>query len=425
MTTSIRAIPTLPSALDASVSVPGSKSIANRALVCAALGRGESMITNVPPGDDTIAMLGCLRALGVGIDIDEGAVTVGGPPAWPEHHTVLDAGLAGTTSRFVTALAALGHHRITIDGYPPLRQRPFQPLHDALRQLGAGVVCTQQPGGLPADVTGPPTGREVTMRGDVSSQYVSALMMIGPALREGLDLSLSTPLVSRPYVELTRSVMAWFGISGIEFDDRRVTVPAGEFEAAEVAVEPDASSASYPLAIAAVVGGSIKVAGLGSDALQGDMRVVDLLAEMGCEVAVGHDATTIIRPPQRAMKGIEVDMADISDLVPTIAVVAAFAETPTTIGGVGFIRGKESDRLGDLAAELGKAGVDVRETSDGLVIEPSADRVRPARLGTHHDHRLAMAFGVLGARVAGIEVEDPDVVTKSWPRYWDMLTSLA
>ncbi len=405
------------------VSVPGSKSIANRVLICAALADGLSTISNVPDGDDTRAMLGCLRTLGLDAEANADRVSLDGVgTAWTTEPRTLFAGLAGTTSRFVTAMAALGSSPITIDGHPPLRARPFGPLHEALRQLGVHVAPGAAFGNLPTTITGPPTSARVDIRGDVSSQYVTALMLIGPEVPGGLDLSLTTPLISRPYVELTAAVMAWFGITDVDVAERRIRVGPGAYEPADVAVEPDASSASYPLALAAVCGGSMTVPGLGVGALQGDARFGDVLGEMGC--AVGRDAEQVTVSNTGDLRGIDIDMADISDLVPTVAVVAAFASSPTRVRGVGFIREKESDRLGDLSTELRLAGVDIDETDDGLEIRPSSDRLRPAQLATHHDHRLAMAFGVLGSAAGGIVVEDPDVVSKSWPGFWTMLEDL-
>jgi 3-phosphoshikimate 1-carboxyvinyltransferase len=301
-----------------------------------------------------------------------------------------------------------------------LRRRPFAPLHDALVQLGVGVGAASW-GQLPVTVTGPPTGWQVSIAGDVSSQYISALMMIGPYLPDGLTVDLTSELVSRPYVEMTAAIMARFGAEGIAIADQRITVEKGSYQPTELEIEPDASSASYPLALAAVCGGSIEVSGLGDDSLQGDSCFADLLAQMGCTVVRDGRRTRVTRSPGSPLRGIDVDLADASDLVPTLAAVALFAETPTTITGVGFIRNKESDRLGDLSAELWRAGGAVEETPDGLVIRPSSAALHAARLGTHHDHRLAMAFGVIGARVAGIEVDDRAVVSKSWPGFWQML----
>lgn len=415
------------STVDAVVAVPGSKSIANRALVCAALADGTSHLSNLPDGDDTTAMLACLGALGAGIDGAAPLVSVAGRPELaPPVGTVAFAGLAGTTSRFITALATLSPVPVTVDGHAPLRARPFGPLQDALRRLGATVVAGGQPGGLPVIVHGPPTGSMVALPGDVSSQFVSALMMIGPQLRDGLRIDLTTELVSRPYVELTAAVMEAFGGAGVVVADSQIVVPAGRYRPADVFVEPDASSASYPLAVAATSGGTVTVEGLGRASRQGDARFADLLAAMGCSVVWRPASVTVRRDAARPLTGIDVDMADISDLVPTLAVVAACASTPTIIRGVGFIRAKESNRLGDLAAELTQAGVRITETPDGLVIDPSLGTLRSARLGTHHDHRLAMAFGVLDrVTPGGLTIDDPSVVSKSWPGFWQMLTTLS
>ena len=417
----VRAVRPISTPPDAVIAVPGSKSIANRALVCAALARGRSDLTNMPDGDDTVAMLACLRALGLDAELAGDRVSIVGIGTdWsPEPHT-LHAALAGTTSRFVTALAALGCGPIVVDGHAPLRRRPFGPLHEALGQLGVTVTPGEAFGKLPATIEGPPTSGRVHMRGDVSSQYVTALMLVGPYLPGGLELRLTSELVSRPYVELTAAVMTWFGVDGVAVGEDLIVVAPGEYRPADVVVEPDASSASYPLAIAALTAGRVTIDGLGTDALQGDAAFADVLVEMGCQVE--RSARSITVAGGGVLRGIDVDMADISDLVPTVAVVAAMAATSTRIRGVGFIREKESDRLGDLASELRRAGVDVDETDDGLEVRPS--RPHSARLATHHDHRLAMAFAVLGTVVDGIEVEDPQVVSKSWPDFWHMLDGL-
>jgi 3-phosphoshikimate 1-carboxyvinyltransferase len=413
----------------ADVMVPPSKSIVNRALVCAALAAGTSEISGVAPGDDTAAMIGGLQQLGCGIGLRVDGVRqladVAGTGGLLEPGPMrLDAGLAGTTSRFLTALCTLGTGEYTIDGAPPLRGRPMGPLHDALTALGATVRAAETEGHLPVTVAGPLRRADaVMMPGDVSSQYVTALMLIAPYIPGGLKLWLSSGLVSRPYLEITRSVMAAFGVDDVDIRDRHVTVGPGEYLATDFVVEPDASSASYPLAAAAMVGGAASVRGLGSDSVQGDARFVDLLAAMGCSVVVGATDTVVMRRRDTPLRGIDVDMSDISDLVPTLAVVATQAVTPTRISGVGFIRGKESDRLGDLAAELRKTGAVLTVEADGLLVEPT-DQLHGARLGTHHDHRLAMAFGLLGLVVDGIEIVDPSVVSKSWPSYWDALAAI-
>ncbi|CAN5555551.1 3-phosphoshikimate 1-carboxyvinyltransferase [soil metagenome] len=410
--------------VEAVVAVPPSKSIMNRALVCAALADGQTTIEGVAPGDDTIAMIGCLGALGVRVAVtDDDTVEVTGIGGAIEAAPVtLHAGLAGTTARFVTAVAALGHQPYTVDGNGPLRRRPMGPLHEALVALGAEVEHHGAPGCLPVTITGPANaGLPLLLPGDVSSQYVSALMMIGPYLPDGLDLHVTTPLVSAPYVWITAAVMRSFGCASVGVhEERAVSVATGRYDAGvHYAVEPDASSASYPLALAAVRGGTVKVPGLGRQSIQGDVEFVQILEEMGCEVRRDDDGIRLSRDPERPLEGIDVDLRDMSDLVPTLAVVAATASSTTVISGVGFIRHKESDRVGDLATELAKTGARVYEQPDGIIIEPSL--LHGAALNTHDDHRLAMAFGVLGAVVEGIDIDDADVVSKTWPDYWETL----
>jgi 3-phosphoshikimate 1-carboxyvinyltransferase len=413
----------------ADVAVPPSKSISNRALICAALADGESEVVGLAPGDDTAAMIECLAALGVPVGLSHAdgrqvANVIGTGGAFPVGPITLNARLAGTTSRFITAVAALGPGPYLIDGDPPLRLRPMAALHDSLYSLGARLEPGADWGHLPVTVSGPLGGADaIVMPGDVSSQYVTALMLIAPMIRDGLRLGLSTTLVSRPYIEITKAVMESFGATGVEIAHRHVHVSESSYAGTRYEVEPDASSASYPLAAAAMVGGAVSVRGLGRASLQGDAVFCDVLERMGCLVTVGEFDTVVMRRRDTPLRGIEIDMADISDLVPTMAVVATQATTPTRITGVGFIRNKESDRLGDLATELQKLGARITVDDDGLTIVPT-DLLSGARLDTHHDHRLAMSFGLLGLVVDGIEVADPAVVSKSWPDFWEALDAI-
>jgi 3-phosphoshikimate 1-carboxyvinyltransferase len=409
--------------IDAVVEVPGSKSVANRALVCAALAEGESVLSGVPDGDDTEAMLDCLRAIGVEVERGGDEVRVaGGQSRFKRGSITLQARLAGTTSRFVTALAALGPGTYTIDGEQPLRNRPMGPLHDALAAMGVDVQPLEAPGRLPVRVNGPVDVSldEVSLRGDVSSQYLTALMLIAPYFPNGVRFVLTTPLVSRPYIRITAAVMEAFGVPGVELGDRIITVPAGRYQPREYTIEPDASSAGYPLAAAAICGGRVRVPGLTDRAIQGDAAFGKVLAQMGCVVTQDASGTTVTR--SGPLNGVAINMVDLSDLVPTLAVVGAFADGPTDIYGVGFIRHKESDRLSDLCLELRKAGIDATDNPHGLIVQPSAPR--SATLATHHDHRLAMSFALVGLGASGIIIEDPDVVSKSWPDFWAMIESL-
>lgn len=423
----------LGAAIDAIVDVPGSKSIANRALFCAALADGESVLSNVPDGDDTQAMLASLRALGLEVDSAVGLTeassragstvrVVGGRSRLLPGPLTLHAGLAGTTSRFLTTLCALGNGAYTIDGDPPLRARPMAPLHDAMTALGARVRPRESVGHLPVTIEGPfdLASDEVTMPGDMSSQFLTALMLVAPYFTDGLRFVLSTELVSRPYVRMTAAIMQRFGVPDVAVGDRIIVVPPGRYSARHLLVEPDASSAGYPLAAAAICGGRATVPGLTKDSIQGDASFCHVLARMGCTVTQNDEATTVAR--SGPLRGLAINMVELSDLVPTLAAVAAFADGATEIHGVGFIRNKESDRLGDLCRELRRTGVGAVDTADGLIVTPAP--MQMATLATHHDHRLAMAFALVGLGASGIVVDNPEVVSKSWPGFWSMIESL-
>jgi 3-phosphoshikimate 1-carboxyvinyltransferase len=418
--------------LDCEVPVPGSKSIANRALVCAALAGNDTTVFGVPDGDDAQALIESLRRLGVTIS-DEGVANGGETLRFvtaldldASDTVLLDARLAGTTSRFLTALCALRDGTAVIDGLEALRRRPMADLHDALRGLGAHVLPMEFPGHLPVEVSKSGVrGGEVEIDGSVSSQFTTALLLIAPYLRGGLRVVVTGSRVSDSYLLMTARVMAQFGADVVVTETRRgleIGVGEGAYVPCAYRVEADASSASYPLAMAAVCGGAVTVPGLNADSLQGDVGFARILEQMGCDVEWGSDSVTVRRHLERPLRGIDIDLVDMSDLVPSVAVVALFAGETTRIRGVGFIRHKESDRLGDLAAELEKCGARIAVMDDGLVIDPAP--MHGARLDTHHDHRLAMAFAVLGARVPGVEIEDPNVVTKSWPGYWAIRESM-
>jgi 3-phosphoshikimate 1-carboxyvinyltransferase len=295
----------------------------------------------------------------------------------------------------------------------------FEVVHLAEGNRGVAVVLVDA--ALPVEIAGPARGGSVEVPGDISSQYITALMLIGPLLPEGVEIHLTSPLVSRPYVDMTAAVMREFGAHEVDIEPKRIAVRPGGYVATDYHVEPDASSASYPLALVALAGGRVRVPALTRDSLQGDVRFAELLGAMGCDVTWEPDGVSVSRPADRVLEGVDVDMADVSDLVPSLAVVAVIAGSPTRIRGVGFIRSKESDRLGDLAAELSTMGADIEVEPDGLLIRPAARPLHGTRLGTHHDHRLAMAFGVLGTVVPGVVVEEAGVVSKSWPGFWDAL----
>jgi 3-phosphoshikimate 1-carboxyvinyltransferase len=413
------AVEPLTAPVDATVRPPGSKSITNRALLCAALAPGTSTLSGALFADDTRAMMDAVAALGATVDTDESRHTVtvtGIDPARTPAAGTIDARQSGTTSRFLLPAVALLSGRTVVDGSEQLRARPFGPILDALRQIGADVEDLGRPGCLPAAVHGPAHGGPVEVSGHISSQFLSGLLMAGPLMDRGLAVSLTSPLVSVPYVEMTKAVMAAFGVpvTGL-------TVEPGGYRPADYSIEPDASAASYFLGAAAITDGRVTVAGLGTASLQGDVRFADVLERMGASVTRTADSVTV-RGTGR-LHGIDVDMADISDTAQTLAAVAVFADSPTRVSGIGFIRGKETDRVGAVVTELRRAGIDAVEDADGFTIHPGAPR--PTRFATYDDHRMAMSLSLIGLRAPGIEITDPGCVAKTYPAYFTDLATLA
>jgi 3-phosphoshikimate 1-carboxyvinyltransferase len=399
---------------DATVGIPGSKSLTNRALVAAALAPGTSRLEGGLVADDTEAMVEGVRALGAGVRVDGGGVTVVGG-ARPTGAVAVDARLSGTTARFLLPVLALGEGPATLDGAPPLRARPMGPLLDALRSLGASV----EGDALPVTVRGPMGGGTVRLPGDVSSQFLSGLLLAGPCVHGGLRVEPTTPLVSAPYVAMTAAVMAAFGVD-VGRDGEAWVVPGAPYRPTRYAVEPDASAASYFFAAAVLTGGRVTVDGLGRGSVQGDLAFVDVLERMGAVVERGDDHTTVAAGPR--LTGVDVDLSALSDTAQTLAAVAVFAESPTRVRGIGFVRGKETDRLAAVVHELRRCGVEADETDDGFVVHPGPPH--PAVVETYDDHRMAMSFALLGLRVPGIAIADPGCVAKTFPGFWDALDGL-
>jgi 3-phosphoshikimate 1-carboxyvinyltransferase len=407
---------------DRVVTVPGSKSITNRALVCAALaaheGHGASTISGALVADDTEAMVEALQALGLDVDGDEDVRVDGSIEA---DGVVLDARQAGTVARFLLPVLALVPGRRRLDASAQMRARPIAPLLAALEPLGARLAPAGEGGTLPVDVIGGTLiERHTRVSGDVSSQFLSALMLVGPCLPQGLVVELTSPLVSRPYVDMTAAVMGAFG-ARVHVGGQTVEVEPGGYRGTAYVVEPDASAASYPFAAAALTASRAVVVGLGSTSLQGDVAFVACLADMGAQVDIERDRISV--RGTGGLNGIDADLADFSDTAPTLAVCAAMATTPSRIGGIGFIRGKESDRIGAVVAELRRCGVDATELADGVAVAPGGPP-RPAIVATYHDHRMAMSFATLALARPGIAIADPGCVAKTFPGFWTMLAAL-
>ena len=412
-------------ALDASLRVPGSKSITNRALLCAALARGDSTLTGALASDDTEAMCGALRALGAPVRVDTDRLQVRGTggrlraPSAP-----LDARASGTTARFVTAAASLADGPVVIDGTPRMRERPIDDLVSALGQLGVAAQ-TLGPGGCPPVRVGGgrPAGGRVALRADRSSQFVSALLMAAPYATSDVDIALAGPVVSRPYIDLTMAVMGSFGAMASWRNATTLHVDGGTgYRGRHYDVEPDASAATYPFAAAAIAGGRVCVEGLPADSLQPDLGFLDVLEAMGCRVE--RDGTGIaVCATRGALRGIDVDMGEQPDAALTLAVVALFARGTTRIRNVANLRIKESDRLAALERELGKLGARVRTGPDSLTVEPPAV-LRGADIETYDDHRIAMACSLAGLSVPGLVIRNPSCVAKTWPGFFEELAFL-
>jgi 3-phosphoshikimate 1-carboxyvinyltransferase len=411
--------------------VPGSKSITNRALVLAALfgNRSGCELRGALRCEDTQVMVAGLRELGLAIEPrwPESLVHVSRsatPQVIPATDADLFVGNSGTTMRFLTAVAALGQGRYRLDGVPRMRERPIEDLLIGLRQLGVRQAVSEHRNGCPPVIIKASglEGGSARIRGDASSQFLSALLMVAPLARQDVILEVEGPLVSEPYVAMTQQMMRQFGLqveSNAERTRFHVPAPQALLGLRAYDLEPDVSTASYFFAAAAIMGGRVTVLGLPESSLQGDIRFVNVLEKMGCRVEQCSSGITVHGRP---MRGIDVDMNAISDTVMTLAAVACFADRPTTILNVAHIRHKETDRLAALAAELRKIGAEVLEFAEGLNITPRP--LHGAEIETYNDHRMAMSMSLIGLRVPGIVIRNPGCVAKTYPDFFTDLEKL-
>ena len=403
-----------------SVDVPGSKSLTNRALLLAGVATGTSRLANTLVADDTVVMADALRALGAQITAVEGELLVGGLAGPPTRSASLYCGMAGTVGRFLVPMLAAGSGRFALDAHPQLQRRPLGTVLDALRAQGAQIVGES----FPLTVEGHGlAGGSLTVDTSVSSQFLSGLMLAAPFAAAPTQLRFDTP-VSRPYLDLTAAVMAAFG-ADVELSDDAVAIAPGHYDAGDYAVEPDASTASYFLASAALTGTEATLPRLHRGRTgQGDIVLAEHLAAMGAELLdrpAGlslQGPTPLVDGPADALSGVQVDMGDASDVFMTLACVAPFADSPTTIEGLANVRVKESDRLAATAENLRRLGIAVDEGPDSLTVHPGQPRP-DVRLGTYEDHRIAMAFSLIGTRVP-VELENPRVVDKTCPTFWEL-----
>ncbi len=411
--------------IDAVVSVPGSKSITNRALVLAALGSrsGACILRGVLRSEDTEVMVDCLTKLGFGLSWSDDVITVAkNESERPIPIAVADLYVAnsGTTIRFLTAFLASGGGHFRLSGVPRMHERPIQDLLDALGQLGAGVYCEAGNGCPPVVIRSSwLNGGTVRMRADLSSQYLSAMLMVAPYADWSVKIELEGPVVSEPYIAMTVQMIADFCSIVHQPEPGVFEIPPAAYSRYEYAIEPDASAASYFFAIPAILGGRLTVRGMKRDMLQGDVLFVDALARMGCVVTESAEGITV---EGRPLRGIDIDMNAISDTMMTLAAVACFAEGPTTIRNVAHVRHKETDRIAAMATELRKLGAGVVEFEDGLTITPG--ELRGATVQTYRDHRMAMSLALIGLKVPGVVIDDPGCVAKTYPGFWEDLEKL-
>lgn len=415
----IEIIPT--NKINATVKVPGSKSYTNRALIAASLAKGKSVIKNALLSEDTQLMTTCLEEIGISVKSipeDNSLIVRGCVGTIPAKEANLFAGNAGTVVRFMTAVLTLGKGSYEIDGVERMRNRPIQELLDGLNQLGADVISKENTGCPPVVINSCGLkGGTIRVMGNVSSQYISAILLAAPYANNDVRMIITDDLVSKKYVDMTIEVMNRFGVNVKRDAYKEFYVKSGQnYKGCEYIVEPDASSASYFFAAAAITGGKVRVEGLGEKSLQGDASFVDILGKMGCITRKNGDWLEV---EGGKLKGIDIDMNDTPDVVQTLVAVAVFAEGKTRIKNVKNLRYKETDRINALVNELEKIGVKVKEYEDGLEIEPVAPH--SAEISTYNDHRMAMSFALIGLRTRGIKIKNPECVDKTFPDFFERL----
>lgn len=400
------------------VRLPGSKSISNRVLLLAALAEGETDIRDLLMSDDVERMLEALRALGVtwvreGEGLDYRVRGVGGP--FPVKSADLFLGNAGTAFRPLTAALALSGGEYRLSGVARMHERPIGDLVDALRQLGADIACTANEGYPPLHLK-PATirpGGVVRVRGDVSSQFLTALLMALPLTGVETTVEVIGELISKPYIRITLELMARFGVQVEQHGWARFVVPGGARyrSPGTVFVEGDASSASYFLAAGAIGGGPVRVEGVGRSSIQGDVRFAEALEQLGARITMGDNWIEAAGPAGGALKAFDLDLNHIPDAAMTLAVAALFADGPCRLRNIASWRVKETDRIAAMATELRKVGAEVEEGADYLVVSP-AQRLRPAAIDTYDDHRMAMCFSLVSLGGCRVRINDPNVLTR-------------
>lgn len=414
----------IPQPLHATVRVPGSKSLTNRALLIASLADGTTRLTNALFSDDSCHFAKALRSLGFDVQLDEASheMTVTGLGGRiPARQAELFIGNAGTAARFLTAFITLGNGEYVLDGEPRMRERPIGDLIEALIQLGASLAATNDCPPVTIHASGLPGGK-TSIAGDISSQFLSALLMVSPYAKSPVEFEVTNELNSKPYVDMTLAVMADFGVT-IEREgyERFFIHPSSFFPLSSYSIESDASAASYFFAAPAVCGGTVRVENISRTSKQGDIRFLEILQQMGCSIEEENNFIEVTGA--ESLRGLDVDMREIPDTAQTLAAIAPFAVSPTRIRGIASARRKETDRIHATCSELTRLGVQVEEHEDGMTVYP-CNTFKPACIQTYNDHRMAMAFSLIGLRVPGISIENPACVSKTFPDFFEVLDNL-
>ncbi|MGI2108789.1 3-phosphoshikimate 1-carboxyvinyltransferase [Shewanella frigidimarina] len=414
--------------INGEINIPGSKSISNRVLLLATLAKGSTTLTNLLDSDDIRYMLASLKQLGIRYTLSEDkteCVVEGNEgPISSASAQSLFLGNAGTAMRPLCAALTLGQGEFTLTGEPRMEERPIGDLVDALRQLGADVTYLKNDGFPPLTINATGlNGGDVEIAGDLSSQFLTALLMVAPLTKDSVNIKIKGELVSKPYIDITIALMKQFGVEVINHQYQRFEIKAGQhyLSPGKVLVEGDASSASYFLAAGAIKGGEVKVTGVGRLSIQGDVKFADALAQMGADIEWGDD---YIIARKSTLTAIEMDMNHIPDAAMTIATAALFATGTTKLTNIYNWRIKETDRLAAMATELRKVGAIVEEGHDYITITPPAE-LNTAAIDTYNDHRMAMCFSMMAFADCGITINDPDCTSKTFPDYFAQFTQLA